>query len=140
MGRAERCSFAAGTVSDFDVQAMAGDGDKADPERVPHADEPSTEELRQQWHMDFEKAVHAATGLLHTAYTSLELKLGTHRAEQLAPVLLESLVKGAMAEANDLQDARLQQRMQVLMARAIEQQQSEFQRQNIHKVPTHQPW
>jgi hypothetical protein len=99
---------------------------------------PSTEEIRQQWHSDFEAAVHAATRLLGTAYTSLEINVGSRQAELLAPHLLESLVKGAMAEANDLQAARLQQ-----AARLAQQQHEEALRQaaplDLQQPPLQRP-
>lgn len=112
----------------------------AQPQAVePLASMPSAEEVRQQWHHDFEAAVHAATNLLGTAYTSLEINVGTRQAELLAPHLLESLVKGAMAEANDLQAARLQQ-----AARLAQQQHEEALRQaapiDLQPQPLQRPW
>lgn len=118
----------------------------ATPQPAPEAEAPaapadalSTEQVRQQWHHDFQAAVHAATRLLGTAYTSLEINVGSRQARLLAPVLLESLVKGAMAEANELQALRLREAAALSRQRLEE----ELRQANPEVPPTpelQRPW
>lgn len=111
-----------------------------EPPPEPHRPEmPDTEAIRQQWHHDFEAAIHAATRLLGTAYTSLEINVGSRQAELLAPHLLESLVKGAMAEANDLQAARARQRLALERAMEEAQRQASIDPQQ-QPITQQRPW